>query len=457
MRQTCKDLASFCDCQPLLLLPMNLVLSDSSTGSSTSTSIDIPSSNKPLRICLLGYRSHPYCGGQGIYIHYLSKALADRGHIVDVISGPPYPHLDPRIQLIKMENMDMFSKEDRLRALTLRDLKDPLNIYEWFSVLTGGFPEPYTFGERVVRYLKKRKRKYDIIHDNQSLCHGLLKIQKMGIPLVTTIHHPITRDRDIALSTAKDKGHRTLIKRWYSFLKMQEKVTQKLDNIITVSECSRQDIANEFKISAKKVKLVYNGIDTEVFKPRPDIERSKCTIMATASADAPLKGLQYLIEAIHALIPKYPDIRLHVLGKPKEKGSTERQIKRLGMNDRIQFFTGIETEELAELYTKATMVVVPSIYEGFGLPAGEAMSSGTPVISTTGGALSEIVGDAGILIEPKQPKEIATAIDNLLKNPEQQKELSQKGRQRILDLFCWKRVARSMEDIYQGAITNANR
>lgn len=325
-----------------------------------------------LKICLLGYRSNPYSGGQGIYLKFLSKALVERGHRVDVISGEPYPELDERVRLIKLPGLNLFEAENHVTALRPHHLTSYTDFIEWWSMLTGGFAEPYTFGRRLVDYFKRHQPDYDIVHDNQSLCYGTLQLQKMGVPLLTTIHHPITSDLRIALQSAENWKMRLLIRRWHSFLRMQKKVVRQLKNLVTVSEASRFDIATDFSVPEDTLKIVHNGIDTEVFRPIPDILREPYTIMATASADAPLKGLDYLIHAIAQLRNEIPDLKLNVLGKLKEDGDTAKLIKRLNIGDRITFHSGLTSEEVAELYARATCAVVPSIYEGFGLPAGEA-------------------------------------------------------------------------------------
>ena len=198
-----------------------------------------PRPERALRIALLGYRSAPHSGGQGVYIRYLSKALVDAGHSVDVISGPPYPHLDSRVRLVQLPSLDLF--ENGLLSLRPRHLTSLTNIIEWSSKLTGGFAEPYTFGRRVVKYLRQHGHEYDLIHDNQSLSYGMLEIQAMGLPLVTTVHHPITSDLRIALSAARNPWQRLLVRRWHAFLGMQKKVVKQLRNVVTVSDCSRQN------------------------------------------------------------------------------------------------------------------------------------------------------------------------------------------------------------------------
>lgn len=391
----------------------------------------------PLKIALLGYRSNPFSGGQGIYIKYLSRALAKAGHEVHVISGPPYPDLDPGITLIKIPSLDLFEEENHVTALKLRHFKSFADVFEWWTMLTGGFAEPYTFGRRLKRYFKKHKPDYDIIHDNQSLCYGTLWLQQQGYPLITTIHHPITSDRDIALKHATTWQQRLLIKRWHSFINMQEKVVQKLKHMVTVSDVSRHDVASAFGINASHLKVVHNGIATDIFRPLPDVARIPYRIMATASADQPLKGLQYLLKAIKRLTPTFPDIHLTVLGKLKEDGDTAKLLKTLNIDKHLTFVSGIETEALVQLYAEASIVVVPSVYEGFGLPAGEAMSCGVPVISTTGGALPEVVGDAGVLVPVRDETAIADAITDLLNDDEKRTRLGDAGRQRILEHFSW--------------------
>lgn len=411
---------------------------------------------KPLKICLLGYRSKPHCGGQGIYIKYLSSALAKLGHKVDVISGEPYPELDDPVRLIKMPGKNMFEKEHRFRALEWHDLRSYNNLLEWVSVLTGGFPEPYTFGRRVVAYFKQHRDEYDLIHDNQSLCYGLLQLQNMGLPVVATIHHPITKDRDIALASANGFKHRLLIRRWHSFLGMQKHVVQRLNHLLTVSERSRQDIAEAFATPASRISLVYNGIDTEAFCPHPEIQRVPKRIIATASADMPLKGLDYLLSAVGQLRKRHDDLELMVVGTPKPGGHTEKMIEGLGLRSTVSFVNNLTTQQLAGLYAQATLAVVPSLYEGFGLPAGEAMSCGIPVISSDGGALPEIVGDAGVIVPAGNAQALEKAIGELLQNPEKREEIGKRGRQRILERFSWDVAAQEMTQYYRDVLADAH-
>ena len=407
-----------------------------------------------LRIALLGYRGNPYSGGQGIYLRYLSAALTDLGHSVTVIGGPPYPELDPRVELVKLQSLDLFNHPNHVTALRLKHLRSRADTFEWWSMLTGGFAEPYTFGLRLLPWLKEHGHRFDIIHDNQSLCSALLKLQQQGIPLITTIHHPITWDRDIALAHAPDRTSRLLIRRWHSFLRMQTRVARGLRHITTVSESSRRDIAEAFDIEQDRISVVHNGIDPKVFHPVPGIERKPPQLISTASADQPLKGTTHLVKALSILQATYPDITLTIIGKPKIGGPTETLINELKLNQRISFKSGLTTQQICELYATASIAVVPSEYEGFGLPAGEAMACGVAVVSTDGGALPEVVGDAAVVVKAKSAEALAKGIATLMENPEHREALAKAGRARILAEFNWKTAAQKMTSLYHSVITS---
>ncbi|MCR9277573.1 MAG: glycosyltransferase family 4 protein [Pseudomonadaceae bacterium] len=410
----------------------------------------------PLRIALLGYRSNPFSGGQGIYIKYLAEALAGLGHRVDVISGQPYPDLDlqahSNLQLIKLPGLNLFEHNNPLSALRLSHLGSLADFSEWLSMVTGGFGEPFAFGRRAASWLAEHRDSYDIVHDNQSLAWGLLRIQDSGLPLISTIHHPITMDRDIALADENRWHYRLLIRRWHYFLRMQTQVVRKLQNLVTVSENSRQDIANAFGITTKHIDLVYNGIDIDTFRRQPDGVRERDTLITTASADQPLKGSQHLLRAMAELLPKHPNLRLIMIGKPKPGGKTDSLIKSLDLTHRIELHHGISTQSLVSLYGRASIAVVPSEYEGFGLPAAEAMACGVPVVSSDGGALPEVVGDAGIIVEAGNYKPLAREISALLGDDTARARLAHAGRQRIEKEFTWNLAATRMTDIYRRVI-----
>lgn len=405
----------------------------------------------PLRICLLSYRSNPHCGGQGVYVRNLSRALRDLGHTVEVISGPPLPVLDDGVRLTYLPGLDLYNPEDLFRTPSLRELADPVNLLEWLGVSTMGFPEPLTFGIRAFAFLRNRLGRYDIIHDNQSLSYGIWALRRR-VPVIPTIHHPITVDRDVAVRSVRSWWKKLKHLRWYSFIGMQIRVARKFPTIITVSERTRADISREFGIPARRFRVIPNGINTDLFYPLPEIPRNPRRIIVTNSADMPLKGLYYLLQAVADVAEKAPDLRLVVVGAPKANGGVVKLIRRLGIGDRIRFTGRISDEAFVMEYARAGMAVVPSVYEGFGLPAGEAMACGVPVISTTGGALPEVVGDAGILVPPADPSALGAAIRRLIDHPDHARDLGMKGFKRVQENFTWRAAALRTVAAYREVI-----
>jgi glycosyltransferase involved in cell wall biosynthesis len=408
-------------------------------------------SDEALRICLLTYRGNPACGGQGVYIRYLSQALQDLGHEVDVISGPPYPVLPDGVRLHELPGLDLYNPDHLFKVKKLRDLVSPVNQYEFLSMCAGGFPEPFTFGIRAGRHLRRRKIKYDVIHDNQSLSYGLLGIAGSGYPTVATIHHPITVDRNMEIAAAGNWLKRLKVRRWYSFLPMQKRVSRRLSHIITVSECSRRDIAREFDVPSHRFRIVPNGINTDYFYPLQGVKRGDNQLLVTNSADTPLKGLRYLLEAV-AAIRKEREIRVIVIGKPKNNGEIDRLVRGLELGSTVSFTGTIAYEEFARYYAEATIAVIPSLYEGFGMPAGEAMACGVPVISTSGGALPEVVGDAGVLVPPADAEALRQAIVALLDDPTRRTRLGEAGLARVKNSLTWRRAAEKTVHVYREAI-----
>ena len=404
-----------------------------------------------MKIGILSYRSHPYSGGQGVYVRHLSKALQRLGHEITVLSGPPYPHLDAPIKLEKIPSLDLFAVEDRIKEFKFSFLLSPVDLYEWISVMTGGFPEPYTFGRRVLKYLKTSEGEFDIILDNQSLCYSLLDIKKL-YPLVVTIHHPITKDHRLEIENASNWKEKLSSRRWHSFLPMQKKVAPKLNQIICVSGPSKQDVVEEFLVNPENVEVILNGIDIETFKPDNGIKVVENRIVTTASADIPLKGLRFLINALPKVLKDFPDTHLIVIGKSPNESKIRKLIDDLGLNERISFKSNLSEEEIVDIYHTSQIAVIPSLYEGFGFGAGEAMSCGTPLISTDSGGLKDVIGDSAIKIASGSVEEIEKEIIALFKNPTKRQQLSLEGRKRMEDLFDWKISALNYVKVFKETI-----
>ena len=407
---------------------------------------------KPLNIAILSYRSAPFGGGQGIYVYELSKTLKKIGHNVDVISGPPYPELIADIKLIKLPGLNLFSTfkfRERLKIFFNTENKSLDDWYEFVSTLMGGFPELRTFGNRANRFLADKN--YDAVIDNQSISSGMIDIQKSK-PLIEVMHHPISKDYYYDLKYAKGVLQRISKIRWFSFLKMQKKVAKKLNVVVTPSSNSKQDIHEDFKVPIARIKVIHNGIDFDTFCPKPNIVPSPNQIITTASADVPLKGLDFSLHAIARLKYEYPDIKLTVIGSPRAEGHTERLIKKLKLVEQVSFKTNLTKEEITQEYAKSSAAVVSSLYEGFGFPVGEAMACATPLIATNVASIPEITGSFAQLIPAEDADAIFQGLKNIFQHPQKYKIQADSGREHIIENFNWIKIGYAYEQLLYKTI-----
>lgn len=412
--------------------------------------------DEPLRVALLSYRSKPHCGGQGVYLRHLSRELAALGHRVEIFSGQPYPELDRAdITLTKLASLDLYRDDDPFRDPALHEYRDWIDVLEYAHMKTGGFPEPLTFSLRALRALRRRHREFDVAHDNQVLGLGNLGIPRLGLPLVTSIHHPISVDRRIDLKASSGFKERFGKHRWYGFVAMQSQVARRIGPILTVSESSKTDIIKDFKVPAGDIEILPLGVDTRIFHPRGDT-RVPGRIVAVASADAPIKGVATLLRAVAKLATER-DVHVIVVSKPTKDGPTETLVRDLSLGDRVRFVHGISDEELGTLLAGAQIAVVPSLYEGFSLPAVEHMASGTPLVASRTGALPEVVGEAALLVPPGDAEELAAVLRRLYDSPEERARVGARGLRRVQERFAWKAVAQATVEHYRTAITRQGR
>ncbi len=410
--------------------------------------------DSPLRVALLSYRGKPHVGGQGVYINHLSKALIGLGHQVEVFGGQPYPILDPSVALHKLPSLDIWREPYPMRKPRIWEWKDWIDVVEHASFATGAFSEPLAFSLRAWRHLRHRREDFDLIHDNQTLGWGIWALHREGWPILETIHHPITVDRRLELRHAISLREKFGKMRWYSFTKMQTSVARRMPRIMSVSESSKSDIVSDCGVDAERIHVVPVGVDPEVFRPMPGVVVKPGHIVTTASADVAMKGLRFLLEAI-AKLRAERHIELTVIGSPNPDSAAGQAMNDLGLGDCVRFVSDITMERIVELYSEAQLAVVPSLYEGFSLPAIEAMACGVPLVATTGGALPEVAGTHGdtcLLTEPGDSEALAATIGGALDTDDLRATIGARGRRRVIDQWSWKLTALRTVEQYRAVL-----
>jgi len=409
----------------------------------------------PLRIAFLTYRGHPYTGGQGVYTRHMARELVELGHHVEVISGPPYPHLDDGVALTKLPSLDLYRMPDPFRIPRLSEFKNRFDVLEYAVTAAATFAEPLTFSLRAHRNLMGRLNQFDLVHDNQCLGTGIWKIHDAGLPVLETIHHPITVDRRLETKHAPTPWKRFTKNRFYAFTGMQTKVARKLPRILTVSSNSYDDIIADYGVDPERLHIVHVGVDPQQFRPIDNVNVVPGRLMTTASADVAMKGLAFLLEALAKLRAKDDSIHLVVIGKPKYDSKATQLIKELNLAESIEFVSGVTDQRIVELYNEAEVAIVPSLYEGFSLPAIEAMSCGVPLVATTGGALPEVVGADGVTalqVPPGDSDALAQKIGWALEQTNLRSVVGAAGRERVIQNFSWKITAERTVEHYRALL-----
>lgn len=410
-----------------------------------------------MNICFVMYQGNMYSGGQGIYLYYLTRELARMGHEVHVLAGPPYPTLAEGVIGHNLVTYSYWSfhheKEDFLFKRNPLTHFHPVNFYEFVSTRIALSSLLLTFSVRAWVKLGElsREHRFDIVHDNQTLSYGTWLMEASGFPVVATIHHPLTIDLQNALQQAGslyEKARRILWSPWV----MQAVVARRMKKTIVVSETSRKAVLEAFDLDPSRMHVVHNGIDTETFRPLPDIERQEGLILYVGNSEDRNKGARYLLDALHLLQNDKRDFHLAFVDHKKENLKlAPRLVQKYGLSSRVHFTGRVSTEQLVKLYNQAMIVVSPSLYEGFGLPAAEAMSCGAPVIATTGGAFPEVIDHerTGWLVEPGSARALADAICKLSEDEGLRERLGTAGRESILERFNWRKAAEETLAVYE--------
>ena len=413
--------------------------------------------DRPLRIAFTAYRGNMHCGGQGVYLWFLARELARIGHEITVLVGPPWPDPMPFArEVARIPNDRFWGKwflRDRAAFIPSErplGLLAPLRLWELGASRIGFFPEPFAFSARAFRDLARRVgggARFDVVHDVQCLGWGLLGVRALGLPVVSTVHHPLTVDR--RASFRRDRSLREAIGTVeFHPVGMQGFVARHLDRILTSSRTCAREIRRDFGVAPGRLREIGNGLDTDLFRPDPTVPREPTTLLCVGRASDPNKGVDVLVEAL-ARLPR--PVRVWLVDEDHPSHEGRRRAAALGVGDRLQVTGRLPTPELVDRYRRATLVVVPSRYEGFGLPAVEAMACGTPVVATAAGALPEVVetGGGGVLVARDDADALAKAVGALLEQPEARARLGARARPRVEGAYAWPRIAERTAGVYR--------
>ncbi len=403
-----------------------------------------------LKIAFLSYRSDPFSGGQGIYLKNLCEALINRNHDITIFSGNPLPNVPENIRLIEIETpgyFETFTFKERVKIFSQLS-KSRMDYLDFFETCTGTFTEPIFFGERLSanKTFAEEAHTFDIFHDNQSLSNYPKIINRR---LITTLHHPIHIDRDIDLEMEKDFFMRIAIRRWYSFLGFQKNNIKNIKSIISPSESSKSDIKKFFNCPEEKINVIWNGIDLSDHKlsTRVGFNANLVTII---SSDVPMKNLKTIIKAIALVSNEIPDIKLTIIGDLR-KGN-EELIKKLDLRNNIVFKNKLTRSELVKTLNNSDIGISGSLYEGFGFPLVEMISTGLPVIVSNKGSLPELAGNAGLMFDATSPSDLADKIRDLVNENDLRQKLIDNAKIRRDDFFGWDEYAKRLETVYRSII-----
>lgn len=398
------------------------------------------------------YQGNPYSGGQGVYLYHVTREMAARGHEVHVIAGRPWPRTAPGIHMHRIESYSFWSHlDDRDEYFGRPPLSyfNPLNFWELFATKHTLSQLLLMFSLRAYR-LMKELGPFDVVHDNQTLAYGQLLMQQHA-PLVATIHHPLSVDRDNTLFQAGGIVERLRRSLWFPWV-MQERVARRADAVVTVSQTSAGSIARAFRVPEERMHVVYNGVQHDVFRPLRGVKREEGHIVYVANTEDANKGVRFLLRACRQLKDEGEDFRLTIVDKPSwELNVAPEMVKSLALEDRVTFSGRLEDEALVNLLNRATFAVCASVYEGFGLPPCEAAACGTPLLSTTGGALAEIMEPdvTAHLVRPGDAGALADGMRRMLHDKKLRKQLAASARESIVSRFDWANAAAEIETIYE--------
>ncbi|MHB8375456.1 MAG: glycosyltransferase family 4 protein [Dehalococcoidia bacterium] len=416
-----------------------------------------------MKICFIMYQGNMYSGGQGVYLHYLTRELVKLGHDVHVISGRPYPRLAEGVVHHRLHTYSFWAflngRDEHAydHAHNPLEFFHPWNFYEFASTRASLASLFFTFSVRAYRKLAEIEAAtgpFDLVHDNQTLGYGILAMKRlMGKRVVASLHHPLAIDKANNIREATSLPARVVKELWFPW-RMQSIVANGIDRVLTGSRNSAESVSRSMDIPLSHIRQTPYGVDHDVMRPLPDAQRVPGTILFVGDSEDRNKGARFLIEACARLQHEIDFTLLFKDKKEQDMKVVPPLVWKHGLKRFVEYIPRLSTDELVRLYNSAQLVVSPSLYEGFGLPAAEAMACGTPVVATTAGAFPEFIDDGrtGLLVPPGDPGALASAIQSLLIDPARCARMGAAASEHIRTRFTWERTAQETLGVYEDVL-----
>ncbi len=384
-----------------------------------------------MKILFLNYEYPPLGGGAANATKCILQEFSNMSDLeVDLVTSSVDEkyHLEKIGQNIRLHKLPIGKNEANLHFQSQKNLL----AYSWRA---------YIFSRKLVKFAQKNKQPYDLSHSFFTVPCGFLSMLlkcEFGLPYIVSLRGsdvPYYSDRFVFL---------------YKFIAPLIKfIWKKSKQVISNSEGLRK-LAHK-SAPRQAIEIIYNGIDTNQFKPKEGKKQlqNKFIITPGASRLTDRKGINYLIEAISILAPKYPQILLKIMGDGNARQKLEEMVIKLQLEKNVEFVGIIPHEKVLPYYQEATLFVFPSLNEGMSNAMLEALATGLPLVSTNTGGASELIFENknGFIIKFKNSADIAEKLDKLINNPKLVEDMGVESR-KIAEKMSWKNVAKQYREAY---------
>jgi len=397
-----------------------------------------------LNICFVTPEYFPISGGTGAYVYYLSHSLQKLGHNVHVVAR------------------DKQESEKTVNGINVHYIKGAGNALTKY----------WRFARSASKKIEELNKQngFDVIHVNLPLVPSFAIPKDASKALVCAVHSTWKGE---AIVTKRDNpknlnpNEKSMLR--YNFLlrSYEKKLMKRSDALIAVSKYTVDELTELYGIEEEKIHVIYNGVDVQKFKPRPDraeLRREfgledKNKIVLFVGRLYHRKGLEILLRSIPPVLQEFSDVKFVISGKGfKQKEESLRNLaKQLDIEDHVTFMGYVPDEKLPNLYSASDIFVLPAIYENFPFAILEAQATGLPVISTKVGGIPEFLVDNenGFLIDAGDSAQLTQRVLALLQDPKLAKKMGMRGRKLIEEKFSWRLITSQVIDLYHKLLETA--